>query len=167
MKIQLVNNKDEVIGLKERDELDYNTDIYRVSALWLTNSEGKALLAKRAAVKKKDPNMWGPAVAGTLDEGETYDQNIYKEAEEEIGLTGVKFKKGPKMSVKHPRTYFCQWYFARLDRDIEEFVMQEEEVAELAWFDIKDVIAELKINPSKYVPAMQQIIDELKLDKGH
>lgn len=161
MKIQLVNNEDQLIGLKERKDVNYATDIYRVSALWITNSEGKILLAKRAAVKDKDPNKWGPAVSGTIDEGETYDDNIYKEAEEEVGLTGVMFTKGKKMFITHPRKYFCQWYFVNIDRNVDEFVMQEDEVAELAWFDIDHMKAELQTIPSKYTPAMQQIVKEL------
>ena len=39
--------------------------------------------------------------------------------------------------------------------------MQEDEVAELAWVDIEQMKQELKTNPNKYVPAMNQIIDEL------
>lgn len=163
MKIQIVDNQDQQIGVKERKEVDYITDIYRVSALWLTNSKRQTLLAKRAVIKDKDPGKWGPAVAGTIDEGETYDDNIYKEAEEEIGLTGVQFKKGPKVLIKHPRTYFCQWYFVTLDRDIDSFVMQEDEVDELDWVDIEQLKQELLSNPEKYVPAMPQIVDELSL----
>ncbi len=30
--------------------------------------------------------MWGSAVAGTVEKGEDYESNIYKETEEEIGL---------------------------------------------------------------------------------
>ena len=163
MKIQIVDNQDHLIGVKERTVVNYKTDIYRVSALWLTNSKGQTLLAKRAAVKDKDPNKWGPAVAGTIDEGETYDINIYKEAEEEIGLTGEQLKKGPKILIKHPRTYFCQWYFVSLDRDTDSFVMQADEVDTLEWVDIERVKQELKTNPEKYVPAMPQIVDELSL----
>lgn len=161
MKIQIVDDQDQFIGLKERNEVDYKSDIYRVSALWLTNSKGQTLLAKRAAVKDKDPGKWGPAVAGTIDEGETYDENIYKEAAEEIGLTGEQFNKGTKILIKHPRTYFCQWYFVTLDRDIDSFIMQEDEVDELAWVNTEQMKKELATNPDKYVPAMSQIVSEL------
>lgn len=163
MKIQLVNDQDEVIGVKERSELNHPADIYRISALWLTNSKGQTLLAKRAAIKDKDPGKWGPAAAGTIDEGETYDENIYKEAEEELGLTGITFTKGKKMRVTHPRSYFCQWYTATTDRDPSTFTLQEEEVDEVAWVDIAQLKAELKANPEKYVPAMPQIVEELGL----
>ena len=163
MKIQIVNEKDELIGVKERSEVDYLTDIYRVSALWITNSLGQALLAKRAAIKDKDPNKWGPAVAGTIDEGETYDDNIVKEAEEEIGLTGVEFTKGKKTHITYPRNYFCQWYFATVDRGTDSFTMQADEVDELAWVDVVQMKQELQDNPEKYVPAMRQIVSELEI----
>ncbi len=163
MKIQIVDDQDQIIGLKERTEVDYKVDIYRVSALWLTNSKGQTLLAKRAAVKDKDPDKWGPAVAGTIDEGETYDDNIYKEATEEIGLEGEQFIKGPKIRITHPRNYFCQWYFVSLDRKADSFTMQAEEVDALEWVAIEQIKHELKANPDKYVPAMQQIIDELEI----
>lgn len=163
MRIQIVNEKDEFIGVKERSEVDYNTDIYRVSALWITNSLGQALLAKRAAIKDKDPNKWGPAVAGTIDEGETYDENIYKEAEEEIGLTGAEFTKGKKTHITYPRNYFCQWYFATVDRETDSFTMQADEVDELAWVDVAQMKQELQDTPEKYVPAMQQIVSELEI----
>lgn len=163
MKIHIVDNQDNLIGVKERTEIDYKTDIYRVSALWLTNSKGQTLLAKRAAVKDKDPGKWGPAVAGTIDEGETYDDNIHKEAIEEIGLEGAEFTKGSKIRITHPRNYFCQWYFVTLDRDADTFVMQEDEVDKLEWVDIEQMKQELKTSPDKYVPAMQQIVDKLNI----
>lgn len=161
MKIQIVDSEDNLIGVKERSELNYEKDIYRVSALWLTNSKGQSLLARRAISKDKDPGRWGPAVAGTIDEGETYDENIYKEALEEIGLEGVEFSIGPKTHITYPRNYFCQWYFVKVDKDIDEFVMQEDEVEALAWVDIDIIKKELIEAPEKYVPAMPQVLAEL------
>lgn len=78
MKYLVVNESDEVIATKERAEL-LTTDIVRVSALWLTNSQGEVLLAKRAASKKYDASKWGPAAAGTVEECESYEQNMVKE----------------------------------------------------------------------------------------
>lgn len=163
MKIQLVNDQDELIGVKERSELNYTTDIYRVSALWLTNSKGQSLLAKRASTKDKDPNKWGPAVAGTIDEGETYDQNIYKEAMEEIGLEGVEFTKAVKLRSTSPRQSFTQWYTVELDRDVDSFTRQVEEVDALEWVDTEQLKSELETNPDKYIPNMKRTMDELGL----
>ena len=163
MKIQIVDEQDNIVGVKERSEVDYDKDIYRSSALWLTNSKNQALLAKRAATKDKDPGKWGPAVAGTIDEGENYDNNIYKEAEEEIGLIGVALTKGPKMRVKGPKNYFCQWYHVNLDREADSFTRQKSEVDELKWVDIERLKKDLRTNPDNYVPALPKIIKELDL----
>lgn len=161
MKILIVNAQDDVIGAKERTEIDYDRDIYRVSALWLTNTNGQTLLARRALVKDKNPGKWGPAVAGTIDEGETYDNNIYKEAIEEIGLEGLEFTKTIKMHITHPRNYFCQWYSASTDRKADSFTMQTEEVDALEWVDIEQLKQELASCPDKYIPGMSQIMNEL------
>ena len=88
MKIPVVNQQDEIIGYKEKS-LITTDDIYRVSALWITDTTGRILLAKRAFTKSRHPGLWGPAVAGTVEEGETYESNIIKEAEEEIGLKNI------------------------------------------------------------------------------
>ncbi len=163
MKIQIVNEQDEIIGVKERSEIDHTTDIYRVSALWLTNSLGQALLAKRAMTKRHDPGVWGPAVAGTIEEGETYESNIYKEAEEEIGLTDVEFAKGKKILVNDGHHYFAQWFFGVATREIADFSRQVEEVDELAWVDTEQIKQDIQENPDKYISAMPIIVSELKI----
>jgi isopentenyldiphosphate isomerase len=161
MKAQIVNEHDEVIGLKERSEIDDKQDIYRISSLWITNSIGEALLALRSRQKQNDPNTWGPAVTGTIEEEETYDQNIYKEAMEEIGLSGVTFTKGPKTRIRVPRNHFCQWYFAQIDREIDSLTLQPEEVDELQWISMPKLLSELKTHPEKYAPSMPEIMSQL------
>jgi isopentenyldiphosphate isomerase len=105
IKIIIVNEKDEIIGFKERSKVKTD-DIYRVSALWAENAKGDILMAQRAFSKMNSPGKWGPAVAGTVEEGETYDSNITKEAEEEIGLVNSKFGKGEKVRVFGEHNYF-------------------------------------------------------------
>ncbi len=137
--VQVVDDNDTVIGHKDRLTLDFQKDIYRVAALWITNSKNEVLLAQRKLTKDRDPGKWGPAVAGTLDAGETYETNIYKEAEEEIGLSGVKFKIGPKMRIHEPRNYFCQWFTLELDRSSNSFRLQEDEVEAIKWIVLQDL----------------------------
>ena len=59
--IIIVNDLDKVIGYKERDKMT-SKDIYRVSVLWIINSKGEILLAKRALTKKSDPENGGQAL---------------------------------------------------------------------------------------------------------
>lgn len=140
MRIPVVDVNDVQIGFKERDELVAG-DFYRVAALWLTNSKGEILLAQRAYTKTNSPGKWGPAVAGTVEEGETYDSNIVKEIFEEIGLTISidQLSKGPKVFVRTTeKGFFDQWYFYTTDLPSDEFVIPEDEVAQVRWVNRSD-----------------------------
>lgn len=153
MKIVIVNENDEVIGSKERESVTIN-EIYRVSALWITNSKGEILLARRALTKKKDPGLWGPAVAGTVDEGETYESSIIKEAEEELGLKNIKPVKSHKSRLKSPRNFFTQWFSLKLDKKAEDFDFNKEEVAEIKWFTEQELNDLIKKHPEKVIPSL-------------
>jgi isopentenyl-diphosphate delta-isomerase len=155
---QVVNDQDEIIGYKNREDIDAKKDIYRIAALWLTNSESKVLIAQRVLTKDKDPGKWGPAAAGTLEKDETYESNIYKEAEEEIGLTDVTFTPGPKQRFYEPRHAFCQWFVGVCDKDSKEFKLQEEEVEQVSWVDYGELAKDVKSNPEKYTPSMPLIL---------
>ncbi|MDD3648014.1 MAG: NUDIX domain-containing protein, partial [Candidatus Dojkabacteria bacterium] len=89
MKLVIVDEKDRILGTKYRSEVTKD-DIYRVSSLWIMNEKNKSLFAQRAFTKDKDPGEWGPAVSGTIEEGEDYYSNIVKEADEELGLQNIK-----------------------------------------------------------------------------
>ena len=85
VEIQIVDENDVLKCIEDSKNLDEG-DIWRISALWVKNSKGEILLARRSYSKRLSPGKWGPAAAGTLEPDETYDSNILKEAKEEIGL---------------------------------------------------------------------------------
>jgi 8-oxo-dGTP diphosphatase len=160
-RIIIVNENDEVIGHKERGTTIPEKDIYRTTGLWITNPRGDVLLAKRHHNKRFDPDRWGPAVAGTVDEGETYDQNIIKEAEEELGLKEVRLKKGPKIRHSGKTQYFGQWYLLTINRKIEEFRIQEDEVEEIKWFPAKELKEMVLSQPDMFVDGMAGWVKQL------
>lgn len=156
-KIIIVNEKDKVIGSKEQEKIK-DDEIYRVSALWVINSNGNILLAKRAFTKSHDPGKWGPAVAGTVDKGETYDSNIIKEAEEELGLKNIKPKKGPKERVFGKHNYFCQWYFITVNKGLKEFKIKKDEVAEIKWFTKEELLKKINSSSHEFIRTMKRWI---------
>lgn len=164
-RVQIVDENDEIIGYKDRLEVNKLIDIQRASAIWITNSKGEILIAQRKRSKAHDPGKWGPAAAGTLEEGDTYESNAKKEAEEEIGLIGVEFQKGPKVRIHIPekkKNYFMQWYSAVVDKDAPEFVLQEDEVEAVRWISLGDLEKELQQNPDQFIPTMRLAIDAMK-----
>ena len=157
-KIVIVNENDEIIGSKERGTLN-QSDIYRVSALWIQNSKGEILLAQRSFNKKNNPGQWGPAVAGTIDEGESYESNIVKEAEEEIGLNNQEFQKSFHHFHDGEHKHFTQWFFALVDKEIEEFTIQEEEVEKIKWYSKEELLKELSESPNLFLTSIKQCVD--------
>lgn len=149
----IVDENDNEIGVKDDKDITSN-DIYRVSSLWVVNQEGKVLLVKRALSKTHDPGKLAPAVAGTVEEGETYDINIVKEIKEEIGLD-VKIEdliKGPKVLSKYKWTHFGQSYLYILPKEKENtFVFDEHEVCDHKWFDLEEIEEMLKSDPAIFV----------------
>jgi isopentenyl-diphosphate delta-isomerase len=158
MIIPVVNLKDEVIGSKERSELDYDQDIFRTASLWITNSKGEILLAQRKLDKKVDPGKWAEAVGGTVEGQDSYETTVVREAAEELGLTNLQIITGPKQFITTPCCYFVQWYLAVIDKDISEFVFQQEEVEQIAWVSRDQLEKELVEDPEKYIEAMPNIL---------
>lgn len=150
MKIVIVDEKDNVISYKDRDAINYQEDIYRVSVLWINDNKGNVLLAKRAMTKSHSPGKWGPAVSGTVDEGEDYDLNIIKEAEEELGLVGIGPRKGFKKRVFGEYNYFCQWYFVTIDKSASDFKIKKDEVEGVKWFSVEKLMKEMEKQPDKF-----------------
>jgi isopentenyldiphosphate isomerase len=158
-KIILVNEEDIILGEVLREEKK-NEDIHRVSALWVTNSQWEILLAKRHMSKKSHPWLWWPAVAGTNAVWESYESNIYKEAEEEIGLSGVEFKKNIKLERFDAKTkHFIQWFTVQVDITISEFRLQENEVEEVQWWWKEDLEKEIKENPELFLKSMPRYLE--------
>jgi len=154
--IPIVNEQDEMINYKQRDEITHD-DIYKISALWITDSKDRILLAQRSINKKHDPGKWGPAVAGTVEKGESYESNIIKEVEEELGIKNCKLTKGPKERVIDKWSYFAQWYTLKIDKNIEEFTIQKDEIEQIKWFKPNEFIERLEKNPGDFLNTMPRL----------
>lgn len=158
----IVDENDRRIGLKNREDIKQE-EIYRVSALWIENSKGDVLLAQRSFDKNNNPGQWGPAVAGTVEEDEDYDSNIYKEAEEEIGLRGEIFQKINKtVRRRGEHNFFLQRYYLKIDKDLEYFKIQENEVEAIKWFSKEELEKELKTNSDKFLPSTKILLEAIK-----
>lgn len=161
MKIIIVDENNDIIGTKDRDKIQ-SGDIYRVSGLWITNSRGDILLAQRKFTKRNDPGKWGPAVAGTIEEGESYEANIIKEAYEELGLKDIKPKSGQVRRNYGIHNYFSQRFYLTCDRGIEDFKIAEDEVEQIRWFERHELQKLIKEKPEMFIKSLQSWADEFK-----
>ena len=151
----VVDEHDDPIGAKKKKYIT-SDELYRVSVLWITNNARQSLLAQRAFTKSHDPGVWGPAVAGTVEQGETYETNIIKEAEEEIGVKNTPFQFGFKTRIHGRHNYFVNYFFTTLDWPISAFRPRPGEVEQVKWFTNEEIINILRYSPTQLTPSMAQ-----------
>lgn len=163
--VTIVDENDQQVAVKKWYDVGYE-DIYRVSALWLFNTDNTECLILQRTLNPEhnDPGKWMPSVAGTVDAGETYEQNMVKEIEEEIGLSGLELKLGPKRFVddgKH--RFFVQTYTANVKKDEVSIVINTDEAEACRWIGITELAFDVQLNPDTYVPGMYDGLKSLGL----
>jgi hypothetical protein len=80
---------------------------------------------------------------------------------EEIGVSGYNLVQGTKQYLISSKKYFAQWFYCKLDKPIGDFIVQKEEVVQVAWIKKDKLIKDIKDNPDKYVPSLPKVIDLL------
>lgn len=89
--LDVVNEKDEVVGKELKSKKLEKGFISRVAAVYLCDSEGKFLMCKRADHKDDAPGLWDLAACGNVESGESYEQAARRELKEETGYTSKKW----------------------------------------------------------------------------
>lgn len=162
MKIPIVNEQDEVIAYKEREETN-REDIRRIVSLVVFNQNKEVLIAKRHKDKLIDPNVWGPSVAGTVDEGFDYDETVVKEAEEEIGLTNVAPIFLSKIYYENEKSRrWCSRYYLVINSDNVELKKQDSEVSELKWISLENLEKWFDKNPEEFILSFSGSLQNMK-----
>jgi isopentenyldiphosphate isomerase len=126
---------------------------------------GEILMAKRSANKPKDnhPNKWTLAVAGTVEEGETYEDNMAKEIEEELGVK-IDTTEGKKFfRDTSGRRFFVQSFLATVDLEEKDFTIQKDEVAEVRWLAKDEILEKMESEPDFFVPKFDQLLREFEV----
>ena len=162
--VPIVDEQDGIIGYKERSQVRHE-DIYRATGLWITNSKGEILLAQRKFTEEHDPGKWGPAAAGTVTKGESYDSNMIKEMAEELGLQDMVPTKSVKYLLRGKHNFFCQFYTLVVDRPAEDFAFASDELEQVKWFSPGGLAQELVENPDAYLPGLTRLFKGMQKQK--
>lgn len=97
-------------------------------ACLILNSKNQVLLQKRSANKRFDPNKWA-LCAGHVDSSESLKCAMIREIKEEIGV----------------------------ELEEKDFFIQKEELSEVKWFNIDDVINKLNLEDKTIVWGKEKI----------
>ena len=136
--LDVVDENNQITGIKaDRNEIHEKGLWHREISVFIMNHAKQILLQKRAA-KKVAPNMWS-LTAGHVESGEDAKQAAMRETEEELGIRNLKLedfelidiKKAMRSRGKHINNKFDYLFLLKTDKKINEFVLQETEVADV------------------------------------
>lgn len=89
----LVQPDGKIIGRAPRSAVHGNPDLlHPVVHVHIINSNGEIFLQKRAKTKDIQPGKWDTAVGGHIHSGETIEQAMQRETEEEMGISFARFR---------------------------------------------------------------------------
>ena len=87
--IDVVDERDRVIGQARRSEAYARRLRHRCAFILARDPEGRIFVHRRTATKRVFPSLHDMWVGGVVGAGETYDEAALREAEEELGVTGL------------------------------------------------------------------------------
>ncbi len=161
-RIPIVNEQDEFLYFKDFYEATRD-EIRQITRLHVFNTAGEYLLARRQMAKILEPGVWGPTVAGTVDEGETYETNVVKETQEELGLTGLDIQFVKKYYQHGPNgKRYAAIFRATTDKGVHDLVLQQEEVADARFIALPELFAWFDRAPEEFTKSFGETIELLK-----
>lgn len=135
-KITFVDEEDNVIGAGSKQESWETGVLHRVVRIYVLNSTGEMLLAKRGLSLASLPGRWQESAAGHVDEGEEYFEAAVRETEEELGISKSqleevsKFKSYDTDEPGKKKNRYNMVYVLHYDGNFDP---DDREVAELKW----------------------------------
>ena len=164
-KIWLVDKDDNPIKIISRKDAKPG-DIWRISGIWLFNEKGQVLIAKRASGKSMHDGLWGISAAGTIECREKPIENVVREVEEEIG-----FKLNEEDLIFIQKLFYFEidrtgrhlsFFKARCNLQEDQFTLQESEVEAVKWISKDDLLADVRLNPDKYLFKYDRLAEVLQ-----
>jgi isopentenyldiphosphate isomerase len=111
--------------------------LHPVVHLHLYNSKGELFLQKRSKTKDLLPGMWDTSVGGHVSPGESMEEALRRETEEELGLKDIKYQFNKKyiwQSVRERELVFS--YKGKTDKTPE---INRDEIDEGRFWNIKEI----------------------------
>jgi isopentenyldiphosphate isomerase len=87
--LDIVDEHDRVVGQAPRGEAYARGLRHRVSFVLVRDAADRIFVHRRTATKMVYPALYDVFVGGVLGTGETYDEAALREAEEELGVSGL------------------------------------------------------------------------------
>lgn len=146
--IEIVDENGNYTGqVMDKEEAHDKNLLHNEVGIFIINDKKEILLQKRSANKRFNPNKWG-LCAGHVDAYETLEEAALREIKEEVGLD-VSIEElipyGEKeVTIKDSNSHITYFYYVKCNKKEDEFIIQEEELSKVKWFNIDEIIMMIK-----------------------
>lgn len=144
---------------------------HRSSHVWLMRRRGERveiLLQKRSNRKDSFPGCYDISSAGHVPAGVDYIPSALRELHEELGVEaeGSNLQYCGKRFIYYEEVFYGEpfidnqvsnIYILWLDREAEDFILQEEEVEEVKWFDFEGCVELVRGNRISHCIMMEEL----------
>ena len=115
--------------------------------MFIINDKSQVLLQKRSANKRFHPNKWA-LCAGHVDADEELEIAALREMKEEVGLDAsieeLHLLEAMEVKKKAQNSHIIRYYYVRCNKEENEFTIQEEELSEVKWIYIDEIMDMIK-----------------------
>ncbi|WP_416957572.1 NUDIX domain-containing protein [Streptomyces sp. Agncl-13] len=158
--LDIVDENDQVITQSPRGEAYAQGLRHRAVFIQARNTHGEVFAHRRTPTKLVFPSLYDMFVGGVVGAGESYDEAALREAEEELGVSGLP---RPTFLFKFlyddgaGQTWWSAVYEVRCELPVSP------QVEEVAWHDfLTDEEIERRLNDWEWVPDGAAAYDRLK-----
>ncbi len=160
--IDVVNEKDEVIGKELKSKKPKLGFISRVVAIMIRNSNGKFLVCQRGSHKKIEAEKYDLAAFGNVDSGESYEDAAKRELKEELNMS-CKFIMLDKFYQENEHDgikfrIFCSVFLGETDEEPE----LNHELVSFKKMSFEEIEKEMKENPDKFCQGFVNDFNQVK-----
>lgn len=157
--LDVVSENNELLNFTKDREIVHEQGLFhREVAFWVINEQNEILLARRSLNKKQAPGKWEFS-AGHIIAGDTPDETVIKEANEELGIKlkpedirQIAIKKIEKcFNPKQFNNFFQYTYFIKTNNQINEFTIDKNELSEIRYISIDALKNIINIKDDNYI----------------
>ena len=141
--------------------------IYKVIVVFVINDSKQVLFQKRSANLRYMPNRWA-LCAGHVKASEGLEDAAIREVKEEMGLDVSKEEIHSfgevEDNIGENDSHLTYFFYIKTNKKENEFILQPEEVSEVKWFDIDEMIDMIKNKDDRifYTERRIKLFEEIK-----
>ncbi|MFJ3928069.1 NUDIX hydrolase [Streptomyces sp. NPDC090022] len=149
--LDVVDRDDRVVGRAPRGEVYARGLLHRCVFVQARDAEGRIFVHRRTASKLVFPSHYDMFVGGVLGAGESYAQAALREAEEELGVSGLP-QPAPLLKFLYEGEGGAWWSYVHEVRCTLPVAPQEAEVDWYAFLPEEEVRARVAAGTWAWVP---------------